>query len=341
MTRPFRRGLVVGKFAPLHRGHEMVIERALAECDEVIVLSYSKPELAGCEPNERARWLEARFPGARRVVLGEPLPPGLEMPHNDAPDDDHRRFVARVCLDVLGTTVQAVFTSEDYGDGFARKLTDCFRQRISDADEVSHVLVDRARTRVPISGTLIRSDVHRHRSFLSPEVYASFVDRVCLLGGESSGKTTLAASLASAFDSSWAPEYGRELWEERAGNLRFEDMVHIARTQIDRERVAAGRARRWLFCDTSPLTTLLYSQDLFGKADSELAVLASRPYHRTILCEPDFEFVQDGTRRDDAFRRRQHEWYLRELEQRRVAYDVVAGTLDARVARVRELLAGA
>jgi nicotinamide riboside kinase len=87
------------------------------------------------------------------------------------------------------------------------------------------------------------------------------------------------------------------------------------------------------------LTTLLYSQEMFGRADVELVALAARPYHHTILCEPDFDFVQDGTRRDDAFRRRQHEWYLRELEARGVAYRVVGGALDARVARVRECLA--
>ena len=55
MSARFRRGLVVGKFAPLHKGHELVIGRALADCDEVIVISYSKPELPGCSPAERGR----------------------------------------------------------------------------------------------------------------------------------------------------------------------------------------------------------------------------------------------------------------------------------------------
>ncbi|HSI61697.1 MAG TPA: ATPase, partial [Candidatus Saccharimonadia bacterium] len=35
MSRRFSSGLVVGKFAPLHRGHEMVIRRAMEECDRV------------------------------------------------------------------------------------------------------------------------------------------------------------------------------------------------------------------------------------------------------------------------------------------------------------------
>jgi nicotinamide mononucleotide adenylyltransferase len=37
MTR--KRGLTLGKFAPLPKGHQLVIETALAEMDEVVVLS--------------------------------------------------------------------------------------------------------------------------------------------------------------------------------------------------------------------------------------------------------------------------------------------------------------
>jgi len=35
------------------------------------------------------------------------------------------------------------------------------------------------------------------------------VARICLLGAESTGKTTLAAALAVAYETVWNPEYGR------------------------------------------------------------------------------------------------------------------------------------
>jgi NadR type nicotinamide-nucleotide adenylyltransferase len=339
----FPRGLVVGKFAPLHRGHELVLRRALAECDEVIVLSYSKPEPPGCAPARRADWLEALFPSARRLVLTDEwlrtwAAGPWEVPGNDAPEEDHRRFVARVCHDHLRCSVDAVFTSEDYGEGFAQSLTRCFRQRDAGAPEVAHVLVDRERQQVPVSGSLIRTDVHRHRAWLSPEVYATFVERVCLLGGESSGKSTLAAELARACGTVSVPEYGRTLWEEKGGALALEDMRRIAERQIALETAAAPAANRWLFCDTSPLTTLFYSHDLFGRAEPALQALAGRPYAVTILCAPDFPFVQDGTRREPAFRERQHEWYLRELERSGTRFSVVGGSIAARVAQVLELL---
>jgi nicotinamide riboside kinase len=38
---------------------------------------------------------------------------------------------------------------------------------------------------------------------------ADDVKRICLLGAESTGKATLARSLATAYGTVWNPEYGR------------------------------------------------------------------------------------------------------------------------------------
>jgi HTH-type transcriptional repressor of NAD biosynthesis genes len=336
MSARFRRGLVVGKFSPLHRGHELVIANALAACEEVVVISYSKPELPGCPAAARAGWLEALFPQTRRLVLSDEN--AGDMPGNDAPDDDHRRFVARVCYQHLRGFVDAVFSSEDYGEGFARVLTDCFRQIDPRAPAVAHVMVDRARQQLPISGTAIRADVHRHRAWLSPAVYASFVERVCVLGGESSGKSTLAAALAAACSTAWVPEYGRTLWEEKAGALELADMLAIGERQVALEEEAACTANRWLFCDTSPLTTLFYSREMFGRAEPALEALARRPYAFTVLCAPDFPFVQDGTRREPGFRERQHAWHLAALASAGTRFALVGGSVAERVVQVRAAL---
>jgi NadR type nicotinamide-nucleotide adenylyltransferase len=236
---------------------------------------------------------------------------------------------------VFGVTVEAVFTSEDYGDGFAEELTRYFRERQPKCPAVEHVQVDRSRQKLPVSGTLLRQDIHAGREWLSPLVYASFVQRVCLLGGESSGKSTLAEALARAFNTAHVAEYGRELWDAKSGALVFEDMRHIAEVQIQREEIAAMHAKRFLFCDTSPLTTLFYSDHLFGKAEPILERLAERHYDFTILCAPDFSFVQDGTRQPETFRARQHDWYLNELSKRGIAHQLVTGSLEARISRSR------
>ncbi|MCC7143033.1 MAG: AAA family ATPase [Candidatus Eisenbacteria bacterium] len=344
LTPRYRRGLVVGKFAPLHLGHEALIRRALDQCHEVVVLSWSNPEIPGFEPERRERWLHDRFPTVRAIVLAQErmndLPPDAprHLPRNDADPPELRQFCAKILSSLTVEPIDAVFTSESYGDAFARHLTAFYRQHEEDTAEVAHVLVDPDRIAVPISGTQLRSDLHALRHFLAPSVYASFVVRVCLLGGESSGKSSLAAALASHFGTIQVEEYGRDLWEERDGRLGFEDLLRIAETQISREETALRSANQFLFCDTSPLTTLHYSHVLFSRADPRLEQLADRNYPRVVLCAPDFDFVQDGTRLDATFRARQHAWLLAELARRKTPYFLAEGPLPLRVEAVARWL---
>ncbi len=343
MTARFRTGLVVGKLSPLHRGHELLLGTALGQCERVLCLSYSSPELPGCGAAARRRWLAELFPAITHLALDESellrlrqAQPALpRLPHNDASELEHRVFVAELCLRVFGVAVDAVFTSELYGDGFAAELQKQFRAAGHLGAAVAHVLVDLDRSSVPISASAIRADRQLAHTFLSPAVRASFVHRVCLVGGESSGKTTLTRALAASFATTHCEEYGRERWLERGGDLSFDDYLLIATTQIRLEEQAARGASQVTFCDTSPLTTLFYCLDQFGRADPELHRLAERRYDLFLLCAPDLPFVQDGTRRDVAFRARQHAFYLAELERLQARWMLVEGSVAARIEQAR------
>ncbi|MHA6494014.1 AAA family ATPase [Pseudomonas borbori] len=336
MAARFRSGLVVGKFAPLHLGHEHLIRHAQGHCEQLYLLSWSRPELPGYEAERRARWLALRFPTLKHWVLtpervaqwqraGLDLP---DLPYNHEDDETQREFVARFCQQVLGDPVEAVFTSEAYGDGFAAHLAQRFGQ------PVRHLGLDPQRSQVAISGSRLRADIHGLRSFLAPAVYGDFVERIGLLGGESTGKSSLAQALAGALDTRYAAEFGREHWLACDGQLGYDDLLHIGRTQVAREDQLAGQARRYLVCDTTPLTTLFYCQDQFGRAEAELEQLARRLYHHLFLCADDFPFVQDGTRQGEAFRRRQNRWYLEQLQQRGWRYSLLTGSLAQRVNQV-------
>jgi HTH-type transcriptional repressor of NAD biosynthesis genes len=189
-----RTGLVVGKFCPLHEGHQRLIAFAQERCDRLLLISYTKPEFEGCGVAERRRWLEQLYPQTTRLVVDDNALAAFAartggkprcVPPNDAPDAEHRAFTAWLCQAVLGTTVDVVFTSEDYGDGFAAALTQAFAAERATAAPVAHVCFDRERSQAPISGTQVRRDPTAHRAYLADVVAAS-------LGA--SGQTTLAAA---------------------------------------------------------------------------------------------------------------------------------------------------
>ena len=62
------RGLVVGKFCPLHLGHEHLIEFAATRCTQLLVIGWSQPGFPGYSAERRERWLRARFPQATVAV---------------------------------------------------------------------------------------------------------------------------------------------------------------------------------------------------------------------------------------------------------------------------------
>ncbi|MFO0291802.1 MAG: AAA family ATPase [Rhodospirillales bacterium] len=347
MSQRFRHGLVVGKFSPLHRGHEFLIGRARSACDDLTVLSWSKPELPRCSAAVRRAWLKCVFPGLRTLAMDdaeiarlcrirgvEPRP----LPPNDASDDTHRAFCAWLCMRVLHVRPDAVFTSEPYGDGFAAHLSLAFRQDDPTHPGVTHCPVDPARAIVPVSGTKVREAPERWRRWVDPFVYADLVHRIAFLGGESSGKTTLANALAETLRGLVVPEYGRRYWEQTRQDLDLPALEHVGRTQLEHEIEAAGAMPPYLLCDTSPLSTLVYALLDHGRPSRGLVALARRRYDHVVVCSPDIPFVQDGTRRDASWRHAQHELTLTLLRRYDSPFLEVTGSVEDRMGQVLRVL---
>ncbi len=320
--RTYAHAIVVGKFAPFHAGHQLLIESALATASKLTVIVWANPDYPEM-PNElRASWVRELYPSARVLV-------GYDGPHDDEPEFVQREYVATV-LRREGLQPDVVLTSESYGEGFAAHL------------RLPHVLVDLARSAVPISGTVLRSDVHTYRSFLDPRVYKHFVERVVLLGAESTGKSTLAEHLAREFDTAFVAEYGREYYEERNGELFEADYVEIARRHRAIEDETILRANRYLFVDTNATTTMLFSH-LYNRTSAlelrDFADDCALRYQHVIVCDDDVAFEQDGWRDTELWRARMQGIILYDLALRGIDYSIVGGTIDERVAQVRSILA--
>jgi NadR type nicotinamide-nucleotide adenylyltransferase len=166
------------------------------------------------------------------------------------------------------------------------------------------------------------------------------LQRIAILGAESSGKSTLAEALAAQYGTVWVPEYLREFVDRRA-RVPFEsDQYQIARTQREREDAAAARAKRFLFCDTTPLMTALYSRQYWGRVDPQLARLdSSHAYAWTFVTAPDCPWEPDGLQREsEEVRQRVHRMLLETLGARGIDHVLLAGSLAQRLRQVEGLL---
>jgi len=166
------------------------------------------------------------------------------------------------------------------------------------------------------------------------------VRRIAILGAESSGKSTLSGALARRYDTLWVPEYLREFVDTH-GRVPFEaDQYGIALTQRAREEAAAVQANEFLFCDTTPLMTALYSRVYWGRVDAQLEQLASRhDYALTLVTAPDTPWVADGLMREsEEVRQRVFAMLVEELDARGVRFVLVEGDLPHRLRQVEAAL---
>ena len=166
------------------------------------------------------------------------------------------------------------------------------------------------------------------------------VRRVAILGAESTGKSTLAAALALHYRTVWVPEYLRE-FVATEGRVPFEqDQFRIAQIQMEREQAAEAGASRFLFCDTTPFMTAVYSGVYWGRVAPQLAALdLLHDYAVTLVAAPDGPWVPDGLQRDSAaVRLAVHQAVIDKLERRSIAYTLVTGSLEQRIPQAQSVL---
>ena len=319
-------GLTLGKFAPLHKGHEHLIRSAAAQVDALVCVIYDSPEATPIPVEVRAAWLRRRFPDIEVIeARGGPQEVG------DAPEimRRHEEYLLRT---LAGRRITHFFSGEFYGDHISRALNaeDC--------------RFDPDRTTFPISGTAIRADPWLHRGFLDPIVYRDLVTHVVFLGAPSTGKSTLAEALSRTFDTAWMPEYGREYWEAHQieRRLTMTQLVEIAEGHREREERLLCDARGVLFIDTNALTTLQFSLYYHGAALQKLQEHAddcARRYDLTFVCDTDTPYDDTWDRSGDVNRREFQKRIVADLENRGIGYTLVRGSLPERIAAVRRTLA--
>jgi len=332
VTGSFRHGLVVGKFYPPHRGHQYLIEQAVARSTQITVLVMA----AACETlplADRVAWLRASFGGMPAITVA-----GVRC---DAPVDYSDETVWAAQLAVMRAAlaadarppVDAVFSSEPYGAELATRFG------------AEHVSVDPARTVVPVSASQIRDDLAGCWDELTVAAQAGLAARVVVVGAESTGTSTIAGMLADYYrcrGGAWSrtrcvAEAGRDYtitkWrqarEAAAVCGRPEpaldeliwttaDFDAVAAEQTRQEELAAAAGSPLVVCDTDAFATAVWERRYLGDQARPLQPWATTglPRHDVYLLtsHEGVPWHDDGLREgDQAVRAAMTGWFAEAL----------------------------
>lgn len=318
-------GLTLGKFAPFHKGHQFMIEVALQEVDELIVVIY-ETTVTTIPLHVRANWIRKLYPAVRVIEA-------WDGPDGYSNDREHEIREEQYILGLLkGEQVTHFYSSEFYGQHMSVALGAMDRR------------VDDARVQVPISATMVRTDPYKYREYVSDVVYRDLITKVVFVGAMSTGKSTITEALAGQYHTTFASEYGRDYWTEHQVDRRIglEAFDEIALGHIEREEQALLEANKYLFVDTNAITTYMFALDYHGRAPERLARMAlenAQRYDLFFLCDDDIPYEDTWDRSGDQKRSVFHKQIIADLQERRIPYITLRGSLEERMNKVSEVLA--
>ena len=334
----YKVGMYGGSFDPLHIGHIHDIIRAAAVCEELYVM------ISWCEGREstskelRYRWIlnSTRHLPNVKIIMIEDEAVSKEVYNTDY----YWEKGAQDIKDTIGKPIDAVFCGSDYYG------TNRFESLYCPESEV--VYFDRAE--VPISSTQIRDWATEHWDYVPAVCKEYYTKKVLVVGGESTGKSTLVQNLALAYNTNFVAEVGRETCEYAGGEelMIREDLIENLIRQKDEVRRTLKSSNRILFVDTDALTTGFYCNLLLEDEEEkrQLVQLAdsihwTNEWNLVLFLEPEgVDFVQDGTRNEEIkAERRKYSELLKEMFTRNnVKLACIAGDYLERFNRAKDII---
>lgn len=151
-------GFTIGKFAPLHKGHQFLIETALKEMDEVYVVIYDT-DIINISVKQRAKWIKKLYPKVKIIyAYNSPKKYGLD------------KESVKIQMDYLSNLIKGIpvthfYSSELYGEKVANYLN------------IENRLVDLERKNIPISATLIRNDYIKESKYIENFIYSDIIKK--------------------------------------------------------------------------------------------------------------------------------------------------------------------
>ena len=322
--KPFKEGLIIGKFDPPHIGHTMMIRFGLSMCEKMCVLVSGKEDDI-ILPVHRSFVISDHFVDEknRLHMFSEynDMEEGPKDSQGTVLDEDYWQYWIEKIKKKF-PDVDALFTNDFYGERLAREIG------------AKWYPIDPERNFLNVSSTKIRNNMTSCWNYVIPEAKYAYGKRVAIVGPESSGKSTMAFSLSRNLPMAGdVSEYGRTLSEIRKNTLSKEDFIAI----LNGQSVAINAVQQiypMVISDTEAITTYLFAKKYLMTPEdkNEVEKIAmnkamNQIFDLYIVLSPDVEWVDDGWR-IIRNRKEREEWFedtIRILTNLKRNYVVITG----------------
>ena len=135
------------------------------------------------------------------------------------------------------------------------------------------------------------------------------IQKIVVLGPESTGKSTLCAALAAHYQTIWTPEYARTYLSEHGTNYSYDDLLTIAKGQIQNENESLASLNKnivdhptqkisnKLIVDTDMYVMKVWCEYVFNNCHHYiLEQINQRNYDLYLLCDIDLPWAADEMR---------------------------------------------
>jgi NadR type nicotinamide-nucleotide adenylyltransferase len=179
------------------------------------------------------------------------------------------------------------------------------------------------------------------------------IQKIVVLGPESTGKSTLCAALAAHYQTIWTPEYARQYLSEHGTKYTYDDLLTIAKGQIANEEksieiVNQNKAdnkgvgiTNKLILDTDMYVMKVWCEYVFNNCHHYiLEQINQRNYDLYLLCDIDLPWAADEMREypDDGPRIELFTIYKELLINQNTQWGIVTGTGEQRTSNAIHLI---
>ena len=178
--------------------------------------------------------------------------------------------------------------------------------------------------------------IQRIRCYKRRNTRMETIKKFVVIGPESTGKSTLCRQLAEHYNTIWVREYAREFLEKNGTDYSYDDLLTIAKGQIESEENELSKINNQkskIFIDTDMYVMKVWCEFVFNKCHNWiLNRIAERHYDGYLLCNNDLPWVKDNLREypDEKPRIKLYQFYKELMINQSVPWVDVSGNYDER-----------